>query len=74
MDKMLKEYTYTTANSVNCYKTINNYGDTCFYSSTVSPQPVSMVPQIFCKLKPHDMPPQEVVIKRRCSNYKTLSN
>ena len=74
MDRTLRDYTSTTTNSVNCYKTINNYGDSCFYSSTVSPQPVSMTPQIFCKLQPHDMPRQEILIKRTSSNYKTLSN
>jgi hypothetical protein len=74
MERQLTYYDGTATNAINCYKTINTYGDTCFYNSTISPSPATMVPQIFCKFRPHDMPAQSIIIKKNtCNPYKTMN-
>ncbi len=73
MERLLTYYDGTATTAVNCYKTINTYGDTCYYNSTVSPVPATSVPQIFCKFQPHPMPTQAVIVRQdNCNPYRRI--
>lgn len=54
METRSVNYNATATNANACYSTLDEYKFTC--NSVVSPQPASVVPQIFCKYKPHPMP------------------
>lgn len=72
----MTEYDAGTSAS-KCYSNMENYGSHGRWRPIVPPTPVSIVPNLFNILRPHNMPasglrPSNDHSRQQCGGYKTL--